>query len=494
MFNRIKKTKGIGTTIRVCAIFACLLAISYNGYLSNSAGAKSDLTESAELKIKVRDSVTGYSLYSQTTISIPAGDQAANREQPTVRVIDNDSMGFTSVQLPKGRLNLTLRAPGYQDLDTHFELEAGEILEANILLDPIERPAELRPEVIQAQLKPGICLLHGHIVDDNGIPLEGVTVKLKGQGASATTDERGYFRIRARVPATAADELVTDTLVAKRPGYQSYKIENTLIFEGDTHFLIDMQPGLGETGRNDDHKMVLAKDPFNRLDQLALDPVSETAQIENEQRALASIENIKINPQTVYLKSSVRLGYNCSCSTCSSVTVMSNATYMYRGLNDEWIASWSANSLRAGAVAYRSYGQYYMRNPIRSNYDICNTTCCQVNDSDTSTSTTAAADYTSGYVVTRDNVTPFRAEYSAENNNGYCADGYAGSPATSWPCISDMLCKGKEFFGHGRGMCQWGTQRWSLNGKTWTWIVNHYYNNNGNPSGLRSATLVKGVF
>ena len=43
--------------------------------------------------------------------------------------------------------------------------------------------------------------------------------------------------------------------------------------------------------------------------------------------------------------------------------------------------------------------------------------------------------------------------------------------------------------GHGRGMCQWGTQRAALQGQLWSSIEDHYYNNNGNPSGLRSAFM-----
>jgi hypothetical protein len=40
-------------------------------------------------------------------------------------------------------------------------------------------------------------------------------------------------------------------------------------------------------------------------------------------------------------------------------------------------------------------------------------------------------------------------------------------------------------------MCQWGTQRWATRlGREYVWIVDHYYNDNGRPSGRRSGRLV----
>ena len=39
-------------------------------------------------------------------------------------------------------------------------------------------------------------------------------------------------------------------------------------------------------------------------------------------------------------------------------------------------------------------------------------------------------------------------------------------------------------------MCQWGTQRWAVNqGRLWDWTVDHYYNDNDNPSGIRSGYM-----
>jgi hypothetical protein len=62
------------------------------------------------------------------------------------------------------------------------------------------------------------------------------------------------------------------------------------------------------------------------------------------------------------------------------------------------------------------------------------------------------------------NGVPVFAEYSAEN----------GHPTATG--ISDSVCAGQTRFGHGRGTCQWGSQRWaSGSGKSHTWILEHYY-------------------
>jgi hypothetical protein len=124
-----------------------------------------------------------------------------------------------------------------------------------------------------------------------------------------------------------------------------------------------------------------------------------------------------------------------------------------------------------------------------------------VNDGDTSASTDLATGRTAGLVLERSGAV-FRSEYSAENNcllgatscanaDLSCGDGFAGSPAANWPCLADPVGAGQSCFGHGRGMSQWGTQRWSLapHHRTWRWQVDHYYNAHGAGSGLRTATL-----
>jgi hypothetical protein len=155
---------------------------------------------------------------------------------------------------------------------------------------------------------------------------------------------------------------------------------------------------------------------------------------------------------------------------------MSLEAYVQSGLDNEWISSWKAASLRAGAVAYRSYGAYYVKHPVKSNFDIASTTCNQAWGSETATTTINAAKATAGVVLIKSGAI-FRSEYSAENNNAGCGNGYSGT-GSAWPCISDARCAGRAKNGHGRGMCQWGSSFWASD-KTYTWILNHYYNPGG---------------
>ena len=213
---------------------------------------------------------------------------------------------------------------------------------------------------------------------------------------------------------------------------------------------------------------------------------------ENPQRLNSSGGNDQ--PLVVAVPNSIRVGSNCPSGkfSCTTFNVYSLDTYVGTGLDDEWISSWNVESLKAGAIAFRSYGVYHVYHPLTANYDICNTTSCQVHDpTDSSSRTISATDNTTGLIVTDSSGNnPFFAEYAAENNDSACADGFTGSPSANWACMSDAVDAGQTFNGHGRGMCQWGTQRWAINqGRDYVWIVNHYYNNNGSPSGARSGVL-----
>lgn len=185
---------------------------------------------------------------------------------------------------------------------------------------------------------------------------------------------------------------------------------------------------------------------------------------------------------------------------------MSLETYVSRGVDNEWISSWESpvgaagrHAMRAGAVAYRSYGAWYVNNPINASYHICSTTCCQAYDTTTSAQSRNAASFTQSVVLSKDGLSIFRSEYSSENNSLWgsgcvnndltCGSGKAGSPSTGWSCISDHPnCAPRVCFGHGRGMCQYGSNFWANNSsKDYLWILDHYYNNNFNPSMNRSV-------
>jgi hypothetical protein len=250
-----------------------------------------------------------------------------------------------------------------------------------------------------------------------------------------------------------------------------------------------MDRGEGVTGMDDTHKLKLSPEQLKHTQ-------TEVPEIKDQQEApdrLGSREEAK-QELALAVPTSIRVGSNCLSgrTSCTTFNVYSLDTYVGTGLDDEWISSWNVESLKAGAIAYRSYGVWFVYHPISANYDICNTTSCQVHDpTDSSTRTISATNNTSGTIVTDSSGNnPFFAEYAAENNDSACADGFTGSPSANWSCMSDSVDAGQTFNGHGRGMCQWGTQRWAINqARDYLWIVNHYYNNKGSPSGARSGVL-----
>ena len=445
--------------------------------------AEAQTKAAPNLILNFRDSVTGYGVAS----SVTAEDQTTQTRALTV----TESAGHGAYLLAPGRHNVQVATGGYHALRTHFDIEPRKQLNVTLWLDPLVLPDELRPEVIASKLRPGYTMLHGHVGDANaGQPLAGARVRLENALVETRTNERGYFLFYAPTPfSNPAQELPkTDNLVVDSRGFKSYRITNVLLVEGDSHFKIALEPGNGITERDRAHKMLRSAEELKNSQSRPPDSAAErnrSPQIETRAAIAAATTNVTV-PDTI------RVGFNCSCATCSTVQVFTLDTYVRLGLDDEWISSWNSNSLKAGAIAYRSYGAYHVYHPRDPNYDICSTTCCQVIDpNDSASSTDNATAATSGIIVVNSAGTePFFAEYAAENNDNFCADGFTGSPSASWPCMDDFVDAGTTFNGHGRGMCQWGTQRWAINqAKDWTWIVNHYYNDNGNPSGARSGVL-----
>jgi hypothetical protein len=208
---------------------------------------------------------------------------------------------------------------------------------------------------------------------------------------------------------------------------------------------------------------------------------------------------------------SIRVGFadaacsqTCCTNSCTHSCVFDTETYVRRGIGHEWIASWNQHALRAGTVAYRSYGAWHALNPVPGRgFDLCSSACCQVSGGTTTDAGDRATRATAGLLLQRNDAV-FRAEYSAENNcllgarscsnaDLSCGNGHAGSPATGWPCLADPVGLDQACFGHGRGMSQWGTQRWSQSPhlRHWPWIVDHYYNAGGSGSDLRTANMTR---
>jgi len=445
----------------------------FNLSAQNTSNHEDSLEALASFRLRVRDSVSGIGIATQIA---PTGNRISTAASNSLHV--TDKFGFADLAYPQGFHTVEFFAPGYHPIRSHFSIGADGI-DVMVWLDRIE------PYASAGMAKPArSAFMYGNVFDERGRPVKSARVGV-ANAASTVTDRNGYFELVAPVKRlNGPDDVPGPAIVEVRvAGAVLYRKTGDLLAEGVKRMIIDISRG-----------------------QLKLDDEPHKINLEPEQAAESqsidagpapggySLSAMASSPASVTVPASIRVGSNCPTRhTCSVFNVFSLDTYVRFGLDDEWIASWNTNSLKAGAIAFRSYGVYHVFNPLNANYDICNTTSCQVVDpSDSYAATDTATAHTTGSIVVNASGTgPFFAEYSAENNNGNgaCPDGFTGNN-TSWPCIADPVDAGQTFNGHGRGMCQWGTQRWSINqGKDFVWIVNHYYNNNGSPAGFRTGIL-----
>lgn len=320
-------------------------------------------------------------------------------------------------------------------------------------------------------------------------PIAGARVRIEPFGVEAISDEQGFYRLSTPLPPPPTEPAFL-AISLRLPGAPSWRVvERSLPWA----------PGFAHRLIHDDE---LALRALHRHLALPEELAAHSTPPALETRA-------PLGPDDP--PASIRVGFNdanctqsCCGTSCSHVCVFPLETYVRRGITHEWIASWNQHALRAGTVAYRGYGAWRVGTPIHQNYDICSSACCQVNGSTTHSNGIAAVARTRGIIMLR-NGARFSAEYSAENNcllgssscsnnDLSCGNGYNGSPANQWPCLADPVGLNQACFGHGRGMSQWGSQRWASHAstpRTWPWIVNHYYNAHGSGSERRTAVMSK---
>ncbi|WP_166437292.1 carboxypeptidase regulatory-like domain-containing protein [Niastella caeni] len=377
----------------------------------------------------------------------------------------NGKVVFTAVN---GKYDFSIAANGYKPLATYFS--SGEVtnIEARINLEPANENVQLQ-QLAQLRVSANQTTISGYVRDEEkNTPLGGVLVSTGSN--SAVTDSKGYFILVVPAPSAAITPTAAPaktTITFTKSGYAPFTVQRYSM--PDSYMMkVALTPiGSARMQQNGQPAMITEKEVHGLYDRTATDEQQRYAGPSNPQ---ARIEGAL----AATVPSSIRVGYSCNCTNCSYVEVMSLEEYVQSGLDDEWISGWASASLQAGAVAYRTYGAWYVLHPVKSNYDIAATTCNQAWEADRFTRTIDAAKATAGIVLIKNGAIP-RAEYSAENNNSGCGNGYSGTGTSNgWPCISDARCAGYTPAGHGRGMCQWGSSRWASD-KTYTWILNHYY-------------------
>ncbi len=154
-----------------------------------------------------------------------------------------------------------------------------------------------------------------------------------------------------------------------------------------------------------------------------------------------------------------------SAESCSGTVVeVELEEYIRHVIPHEWYASWHEESLMAGATAARSYAAWWvMAGGKYDCADVCDTSYTQNYGETTDSRTDAAILATQSTFIMDEGAVVF-AEYSAEN----------GDPTEYG--VSEPHCTGEARYGHGRGLCQWGSQRWASDAdKDHEWMADHYY-------------------
>lgn len=155
------------------------------------------------------------------------------------------------------------------------------------------------------------------------------------------------------------------------------------------------------------------------------------------------------------------------------VDVMPFEEYVARVVPAEVPASWPAAALEAMAVAARTYAwrQILVGRP---EYDVTDWANFQMMCADRYPSTDAAASATAGQYLTAKNElpgVPISAMYSAENGHPTLTN----ANVTYLQAVPDLFALGRERWGHGYGLSQWGAYRRARAGQTYRQILGHYY-------------------
>lgn len=446
--------------------------------------------------VKIRDSQTGHSIQAQVVVKALNQEKLSKSQWRSIRLgqhmTDVKSLITTKKVTPqnhKYRIDeaanlqlLEISADNYTNKYTYIEATQ-KVRLTDIFLD-------------SSQTKSTSCQglqICGYLYDkDNVQPLAAVQLELSNNHYRyfTQTDKHGFFKFSQKIPENA-------TLVASHVGYRT-QIWNAISLKSAFLMIIDLQKGSGMTEHSMRHPLMDVRD--NKVDPKWLQTkVSQTASLDTPEVLERPGGGFYIEPPA-----NIRVGFNasggtCCGSNCATSQVYSLESYVQKGLDNEWISSWNAESLKAGSIPYRSYGAWHVLHTPYSGYDICAGPCCQAFNSISYTATVNAAKATTGIMLEKTGLLA-RSEYSAQNNSWNdpidglactntdlsCLNGSVGSPAKGWPCLSDPTSTNKGCFGHGRGMSQWGTQFNALTGKDFADIVDFYYNANNNPSGQRS--------
>jgi len=454
----------------------------------------------AEVPIRFRDSATGFAVQpDQVEVRWLAPGLTRSWTRSQLR-----PNGRENLALEPGRHRLTVVASGYRVMSG--DLEAGDSpyrLEFN--LDPVEVPREIQPDSLTALRRVNETVFVGYVAgDEDGRPLADVIVRAEPSGNEARTDARGFFQIYVPVQSRAEAATSPARLSFSKPGHRPVEHQYLELWsEGNWVYRVALERGGGKTIVDERQLRRRSSYPAFTSENLPASSAAGNSFADPSGDIITPADADGPIVQAASTTETIRIPTNIRVLRQDGATVdyLSLQTYCQRSLASEVYASWGdysggSNSLQAVAVAIRTFAVGYVNNPVNSAYDICGTTSCQAyNHAASAPQTTAAVNATANYVMFKpgDGRVGFKlTEYSAENNQlgNACGDGYT---APTGGCLYDPVCAGEDEFGHGRGLCQWGTAKWATGRKfpgnnfsntavtnghpkrDWVWLCAHYY-------------------
>lgn len=321
------------------------------------------------------------------------------------------------------------------------------------LLPGVTRPAAPSLAAYSAPSTSGGSLpfvaIEGWITDKaSKVGLPGATVLLDGK-VSSRANSQGYFSFSradlraAGVSASAAGKAVFVDVTVRAIGYQDWALQRAAYYSEDT---LRLYPSLD--ARSKAPVRLVAALARSRDRRLASDEQPQKNRAANTQSYSVERVAVSMNPPATIRVYRTGTG---------QVEVVPFRDYLKRTLPNEWIPTWGAESLKAGAMAVKTYAWYWIS--VGGKYgaqgaDVRDNVDDQVYDPNVSyASTDAAVDATFQYVLTR-NGSLFQTQY--------CAGSYSGEQTGSCPW-------------GGSYMTQWGSAYYADRGKPWGWIVQFYY-------------------
>ncbi len=295
--------------------------------------------------------------------------------------------------------------------------------------------------------------VQGKITDTSGHPVAGAQISLIGTHLSIQilTNADGTFAFPP-ISLTSADQIITATVEAS--GYGRYTLQNAVLYAGQTLLLNTVQ--LTQNDQTlDAGGLPTAHQPPASLNQNLAAPAGSPPS-----RPLYFSNDVMPSTIRVAITGYADCGYYSNGQyilyPVIRVDTLSFSDYVKGVLPHEWIASWNAASLEAGAMAIKMYGWYRVNIGPRGTwngqpYDVRADTCDQVYTGTTYASTNAAVDATFSDIMRR-NAQVIQIHY---------VDGIVATCAGTFPGLPCME--------------QWGSKDLGDQGWDWQSILHYYY-------------------